>query len=68
MLHSYRLPNFLDYLYIHYNQLYQLYLGHLTELFPSASPDDNTLLITKDETTTEENNELLMQLWRKFTG
>jgi hypothetical protein len=68
MFHPYRLPNFMDYLYVHYQQLYNLYLGRLTELFPSSSPDDNNLLIIKDETTSEENNEFIMQLWKRFTS
>jgi hypothetical protein len=66
MFHPYRLPNFMDYLYDHYKQLYNLYLGRLTELFPSSSPEDNNLLIIKDETTSEENNEFIMQLWKRF--
>ncbi|HEX2607914.1 MAG TPA: hypothetical protein VHK91_11065 [Flavisolibacter sp.] len=62
----YRLPAFLDFLAEHYYNLYKIYSGHLTELFPASEPDENNLLISEDETTTKENNELLLQLWRRF--
>ena len=56
----------MDYLSVHYQKLYSIYVGRLTELFPSAEPDANTLLITDEEKSSQENNELLIQLWKKF--
>ena len=67
-LHVYRLPDFLDYLSVHYKNLYKLYAGRLTELFPSFEPNENTLQIQDEEKSPKKTNELLMELWKKFTG
>lgn len=67
MLLTYRLPDFYDYLANHYQNLYQQYMGRLTELFPSSQSTDN-LVITDDNKTTEEENSYLLQLWRKYIG
>ena len=64
---TYRLPGFLDYLADHYQRIYQLYVGRLTELFPSSQPADN-LVIAEDNETTEEQDQYLLQLWRKYIG
>ena len=68
MLSIYRLPGFLDYLSLHYQKLDKLYEGRLTELFPSAEANENNLLITDGDKADGKNNELIMQLWKKFTG
>ncbi|HYD20937.1 MAG TPA: hypothetical protein VEB40_05630 [Flavipsychrobacter sp.] len=67
-LHVYRLPDFLDYLSVHYKQLYQLYAGRLTELFPCSEPTENSLQIQDEEKSPRRSNELLMELWKKFRG
>ena len=67
MLLPYRLPGFLDYLAHHYQRLYKLYAGRLTELFPSSQAADN-LVIAQDEETTEEEDAYLLQLWKKYIG
>lgn len=54
MLLTYRLPDFLDYLADHYQNLYQLYVGRLTELFPSSQSTDN-LIIAEDDRTLRKN-------------
>ena len=68
MLSIYRLPGFLDYLFVHYQKLYTLYEGRLTELFPSAEANENNLLITEGDKADGKSNELIIQLWKKFTG
>ncbi|MER3463515.1 MAG: hypothetical protein C4329_02945 [Chitinophagaceae bacterium] len=67
MLLTYRLPDFLDYLADHYQNLYQLYVGRLTELFPSSQSTDN-LIIAEDDRTTQEQDNYVLQLWRRFIG
>jgi hypothetical protein len=64
---TYRLPGFLDYLADHYQNLYQSYVGRLTELFPCSQSADN-LVIAEDNRTTEEEDNYVLQLWRKYIG
>jgi hypothetical protein len=66
MLATYKLPRFLDYLYVHYQKLYQLYSGRLTELFPSDEHTESTLSIAEDESTSEAEKEELYHLWVEF--
>lgn len=66
MFTLYRLPYFMDYLALHYQQLYRIYVGKLTELFPSAQAEDDALIINGDEATTKETDEELRKLWKKF--
>lgn len=68
MLVAYRLPAFIDYLREHYNHLYRIYEGRLTELFPSSNADDQTLQVMEDDSISPGYTEQLMQLWRKFLG
>lgn len=66
MFATYKLPRFLDYLYDHYQKYYQLYVGRLTELFPSDEQSENTLAIAEDNETTESEDEALYHLWVEF--
>lgn len=63
---SYRLPNFMDYLYQHYRALYTHYVGRLIELFPSSQEDDSNLVITHENAETPTDDELLLTLWKEF--
>lgn len=63
---TYRLPLFLDFLQHHYSQLYQHYLGRLTELFPTSEPGQENLCIAPDETSTESEDSFILQLWKNF--
>jgi hypothetical protein len=66
MFPTYKLPRFLDYLYEHYQRYYQLYVGRLTELFPSDEQTETTLSIMEDDETSESENEELYHLWLEF--
>ena len=66
MLATYKLPRFLDYLYDHYQRYYQIFAGHLTELFPSDEQSESTLAIAEDTNTSEEDKEELYHLWVEF--
>lgn len=68
MFYTYRLPDFLDYLANHYQQLYYDYVGRLTELFPSFQATDDNLVIAEDNKTSEEEDQYLLQLWKKYIG
>lgn len=68
MIQIYHLPNFMDYLFVHYKKLYRLYAGRLTELFPSSEPNENNLFIIDEDKTSKANNELLLDLWKKFAS
>lgn len=65
---SYRLPQFIDYLYQHYYSLYEHYRGRLVELFPSFRADDNNLIIVHDDADQPVDDELVIQLWNDFTS
>ena len=65
MFATYKLPRFLDYLYLHYHY-YQLYTGRLTELFPSDEQTENTLVISEDDVSTDKQDEELYHLWVEF--
>ena len=66
MFTIYKLPRFMDYLYLHYQKYYRLYEGRLTELFPSGEATEDTLSIADDEETTESEDNDLYQLWVEF--
>ena len=66
MFATYKLPRFLDYLYEHYQKYYQLYMGRLTELFPSDEQTESTLVISEDEASNEKEDEELYHLWIEF--
>ena len=63
---AYRLPLFLDFLSHHYSRLYRRYAGRLIELFPSLKNNDENLVIVHDAADTPDEDELVMQLWKKF--
>ena len=63
---TYRLPLFLDYLKLHYAQLYQHYLGRLTELFPSSEPTEENLFIANEDDDDPEEDAILLRLWKIF--
>jgi len=63
---TYRLPQFTDYLALHYHALYKHYLGRLIETFPSFRSSDNNLVIAHNETDQPEEDELIIQLWNDF--
>lgn len=63
---AYKLPTFLDFLYLHYQHLYKLYYGRLTELFPSSENTEKNLSIAEDEASTAEEDEKLYRLWEAF--
>jgi hypothetical protein len=66
MLETYKLPRFLDYLYINYRRYYDLYVGRLMELFPSDEETENTLFIQDGEKTSPADNEKIYHLWMAF--
>jgi hypothetical protein len=66
MFTIYKLPRFMDYLYLHYQKYYKLYEGRLTELFPSGEATEDTLSIADDQETTESDDNDLYQLWVEF--
>ena len=62
----YKLPAFMDYLYLHYYRLYQHYYGQLIELFPSNERTETNLTIIHGEETSEKEDEEIYQLWVEF--
>ena len=67
MLATSRLPQFMDHLFHHYRNLYTLYTGRLTELFPCFDGSMNNLAIAEDKKSTEEQDNFLYKLWKQFT-
>lgn len=65
-METYKLPRFLDFLYMHYRRYYDLYVGRLMELFPSDEQTENTLFIQDNEKTSRADNETLYHLWASF--
>lgn len=66
MFPTYKLPRFLDYLYANYRRYYDLYVGKLTELFPSDESSETTLFIAEDDEISEADNDNLYHLWVAF--
>lgn len=66
MFPTYKLPRFLDYLYDHYRRYYDMYVGKLTELFPSDESSEATLTISEDDTTSKADRDRLYHLWLGF--
>ncbi|HEU4472018.1 MAG TPA: hypothetical protein VFR58_13090 [Flavisolibacter sp.] len=66
MLVASKLPRFMDYLFLHYQRLYEHYYGRLTELFPCYDGLSENLSISADENSNETEDKELIELWKEF--